>query len=78
MSTLPLYAFDIETTSLTWDTGRVTTVALCSAEHTFVLEDDDEARLLRALRSHLASLPAGIVVTSTTPPLRTGLGEVTP
>jgi len=63
MSTLPLYAFDIETTSLTWDTGRVTTVALCSAEHIFVLEDDDEARLLRALRSHLASLPAGIVVT---------------
>lgn len=63
MSTLPLYAFDIETTSLTWDTGRVTTVALCSAGHSFVLEDDDEARLLRALRSHLASLPAGIVAT---------------
>lgn len=63
MDTLPLYAFDIETTSLTWDTGQVTTVAVCSAEHAFVLEDADEIRLLRALRSHLASLPEGIVVT---------------
>lgn len=63
MPTFPLYAFDIETTSLTWDTGQVTTVAVCSTEHAFVLEDTDEIRLLRALRSHMASLPEGIVVT---------------
>lgn len=58
-----LYAFDIETTSLTWDTGRVKTVAVCSAEHSWVFEDDDETLVLRELRAHMAALPAGVVVT---------------
>lgn len=59
-----LYAFDLETTSLRWDTGRVTTAAVCSSDGSaWVTEDDDERRLLRAVRCHFADLPAGVVVT---------------
>lgn len=60
---VPLYAFDIETTGLSYTDSRVTTVAIYSPDVSFVIEDRDERRLIEALRERLASLPAGVVCT---------------
>jgi hypothetical protein len=60
---LPLYAFDIETTGLFCSDARVTTVAVYSPDVSFVIEDNDERRLITALGERFASLPAGVVCT---------------
>lgn len=59
----PLYALDIETTDLAWPSARITTVAIDNPQVSFVLEDSDEARLIRHLAGHLGDLPAGTVCT---------------
>ena len=59
---LPRYAFDLETTGLRWDTARITTVALYSPDVSVVIEDRDEARLIRRFRDVLRDLPRGVVI----------------
>jgi DNA polymerase elongation subunit (family B) len=59
----PCYALDIETTSLEWPKGRITTLAVYNPEVSFVVEDTDEARLILALADRLADLPAGTICT---------------
>lgn len=59
----PLYALDIETTGLEWPTSRITTVALYSPSVSLVIEDADEARLIRRLAEHLGDLAAGTICT---------------